>query len=179
LAADEAGITAFRGILSHQRPRRVSFVVRQAEGESMALRKRGKWQYGDSQADIRDEILRYSKNEYLSHHYADAVCKCGGRLFLLRMDDLVGAAIRTCVGCHDEHPIGDSDDYLDQAELDDYECVCLEKVFEITVGVSLYDDSEDVRWLYVGCRCPNCGLTGVYGDWKNEFNGYRELLSRV
>ena len=79
LAADGAGITAFRGILSHQRPSRVSFVVRQAEGESMALRKRGKWRYGDSQADIRDEILRYSKREYPSHYYADAVCKCGGR----------------------------------------------------------------------------------------------------
>ena len=60
-----------------------------------------------------------------------------------------------------------------------YECFCRDNVFEITVGVSLYDDSEDVRWLYVGCRCPKCGLTGVYGDWKNEFNGYRELLARV
>ncbi|MFO0808874.1 MAG: hypothetical protein U0746_09645 [Gemmataceae bacterium] len=146
----------------------------------MALRKRGKWRYGDCQADIRDEILRYSKrNEYLAHHFADAVCKCGGRLFVLRMDDTAGAAIRRCIACREEHPIGDSGEFLDEAELQMYECVCLENVFEITVGVSLYDDSEDVRWLYVGCRCPKCGLTGVYGDWKNEFNGYRELLARV
>ncbi len=44
--------------------------------------------------------------------------------------------------------------------------------------MSLYEGSEDVRWLYVGCRCPACGLTAVYGDWKNEFNGYRDLLPK-
>lgn len=146
----------------------------------MALRKRGKWWYGENQADIRGEILRYSKgNEYVAHHYADAVCSCGGHLFQLRMDEGEGAAIRGCVSCRKEHPIGDSADYLDQAELQAYRCVCEKDLFEITIGVSLYDDSEDVRWLYVGCRCPECGLTGVYGDWKNEFNDYRQLLARV
>jgi hypothetical protein len=158
----------------------LSLVIRPPEGACMALRKRGKWWYGDSQANIRDEILRYSKrNEYPAHHFADAVCGCGGRLFVLRMDGVAGAAVRKCLACRDEHPIGDSGEYLDESQLQMYECVCLENVLEITVGVSLYDDSEDVRWLYVGCRCPKCALTGVYGDWKNEFNGYRELLARV
>ena len=33
----------------------------------MALKKRGKYSYGDSQADIRAEVLRYGKkNAYLS-----------------------------------------------------------------------------------------------------------------
>lgn len=146
----------------------------------MALRKRGKQWYGDSQADIRDEMLRYSKeNEYPTQHYADAVCKCGGRVFSLQMDEDAGAAVRKCVGCLEEHPIGDSGEFLDEAELAEYGCLCDEKAFEITVGVSLYDDSEDVKWLYLGCRCPKCGLTGVYGDWKNEFNGYQELLAQV
>jgi hypothetical protein len=146
----------------------------------MALRKQGEWWYGDCQADICDEILRCSKlNGYPAHHYAHAVCQCGGKLFELDMDDAAGVAIRKCATCSDAHAIGDSGDYLDDAELCTYECICLEKLFEITIGVSLYDDSEDVRWLYVGCRCPKCGLTGVYGDWKNEFIGYRELLARV
>jgi hypothetical protein len=146
----------------------------------MALVKRGKYWYGDSRADIRPELLRYSKrNEYPVQHFADAVCTCGGRLFTLEVDDDEGAAVRACVGCKDRHPIGDSADYLDEAELEKSECVCGEDVFEITAAVSLYDDSEDVRWLYLGCRCPACGLTGCYGDWKNEFNGYQELLRNV
>lgn len=57
-------------------------------------------------------------------------------------------------------------------------CPCGGKAFEVTAGVSLYDDGEDVRWLYLGFHCVACGLTAVYGDWKNEFNGYRELLAR-
>lgn len=144
----------------------------------MALEKRGKYWYGDSQADIRDEILRYSAlGGDLAHHFADAICKCGGRLFRLTLDDVDGVAIRTCVGCRAEHPIGDSADYLQDAELVECACPCEGEEFEITVGVSLYEDSEDVRWLYLGCRCPKCGLTAVYGDWKNEFNGYRQLLA--
>jgi hypothetical protein len=146
----------------------------------MALRRRGKWRYGDSQADIPGEILRYSKGvEYLAHHYADAVCGCGGKVFRLLLDDTQGAAVRRCVACNAEHPIGDSDEYMEEAELGECACPCGNEEFEISVGVSLYEGSEDVKWLYLGCRCPGCGLTAVYGDWKNEFIGYRELLARV
>ena len=145
----------------------------------MALRKRGKYRYGDGQADIRAELLRYSRGAYPAHHFADAVCACGGRLFRLALDDTEGAAVRTCVACGGEHPMGDSDEYLEEADLEECACPCGGSEFEITAAVSLYDDSEDVRWFYVGCRCPGCGLTACYGDWKNEYNGYRELLQRV
>jgi hypothetical protein len=146
----------------------------------MALKKRGTHRYGDSQADIQSELLRYSKaNAYIAHHFADAVCKCGGKLFRLALDDNEGAAVRTCDDCKTEHPIGDSDEYLKEADLGECACPCGNEVFEITVGVSLYENSEDVKWLYLGCRCPSCGLTAVYGDWKNEFIGYQKLLARV
>jgi hypothetical protein len=146
----------------------------------MALKKRGKYWYSDSQADIRGEILRYSRGvSYLAHQYADAVCRCGGKVFGLALDDTEGVAVRKCLACQEEHPIGDSAEFLGDAELEECACPCGGEVFEITVGVSLYDKSEEVRWLYVACRCPACGLTGVYGDWKNESTGYRELLARV
>lgn len=146
----------------------------------MALTKRGKYRYGDGPADIRAEILRYSKgNEYPAHHFADAACPCGGGVFRLALDEDEGAAVRTCVACGAAHPVGDSGEYLDDAELEECACPCGGEAFEVSVGVSLYADSEDVRWLYLGCRCPACGLTAVYGDWKNEFPGYRELLARV
>lgn len=146
----------------------------------MALKKRGKYRYGDSQADIRRKVLQYSKsNGYPAHHFADAACRCGGKVFLLALDDAEGAAVRRCCGCGSEHPIGDSGEYLADAELEECACPSGGETFEITVGVSLYEGSEDVRWLYLGCRCPGCGLTAVYGDWKNEFSGYQELLARV
>lgn len=145
----------------------------------MALITRDKHFYGDSQADIREYLSKYSSSEYAVHHFADAFCKCGNRTFGLRIDDIEGAAVRICKACGNDHPIGDSEEFLAKAELEECECPCGQSILEITVGVSLYDGSEDVRWLYIGCRCPNCGLTGCYGDWKNEYPGYRELLARV
>jgi len=146
----------------------------------MALKKRGKYRYGDSQADIRTELLRCLKAiDDVAEHFADAVCQCGGKVFRLALDEAVGAAVRTCVACGAAHPIGDSEEYLKDAELEECACACGHEEFEITVGVSLYDDSEDVKWLYLGCRCPKCGLTAPYADWSNEFNGYKEFLARV
>src|SRR5437868_7896409 len=102
----------------------------------MALQKRGEWWYSDSQADIRDEILRYSQSvTYLAHHYANAVCTCGGKVFSLLLDCTQGAAVRVCAGCKAEQPIGDSDEYLEEAELEEAACACGEDKFEITVGV--------------------------------------------
>jgi hypothetical protein len=146
----------------------------------MALKKRGNHRYGDSPADIRAEVLRYSKvNEYVAQHFADAVCKCGGKVFGVALDDAEGVAIRICAACKTEHPIGDSAEYMMDADPGMCACPCGHEEFEVTVAVSLYEDSEDVKWLYLGCRCPKCGLTAVYGDWKNEYLGYKELLARV
>lgn len=143
----------------------------------MALTKRGEHWYGDDRADIRAELLRYSElNGYPAHQFADAECRCGSRRFRLRLDDVEGVAVRACASCNAEHAIGDSDEYLADAEPEGCECPCGGDVFEIAVGVSLYEDGEDVCWLYVGCRCPACGLTACYGDWKIGGGSYRDLL---
>jgi hypothetical protein len=146
----------------------------------MALRKKGKFYYSDSQIDIREELLRYSRlNEYPATRYADSVCLCGGRFFTLLVDDNEGAAVRECVACRGEHPIGDSEQYLADSELEECECPCGDNTFEITIGVALYADANDIKWIYVGCRCINCKLTACFGDWKNEYDNYQEFLSRV
>ena len=146
----------------------------------MTLHNRGKHYYGDCQSDIRDEVFRYSKlNEYVAQHFADAICTCGANMFRLSLDDNEGAAIRICVRCNAEHAIGDSGEFLEDAALEECACPCGAEAFEITIGISLYDGTNDVKWLYLGCRCSQCGLTAVYGDWKNEFIGYHELLARV
>lgn len=146
----------------------------------MALRKRGRRRYGDGPADLRAEITRYSEqNAYVAQHFADAVCRCGAGTFRLLLDDEEGAAVRRCVSCSAEHSIGDSGEYLADAELAECACPCGGDQFEVTAGVSLYGRTEDVRWLYLGCRCVACGLVAVYGDWKCEYEGYRGLLERV
>ncbi|GAB3381562.1 hypothetical protein [Massilia agri] len=144
------------------------------------LTKRGQYWYGDGRADIHSEIKRYSKrNGYLAQHFADAVCSCGSGIFRLWLDENEGAAVRQCSECDVQHPIGDSEEYLEDAELEECGCPCGSDDLEVSIGVALYDNSEDVRWLYVACRCPRCNLTAVYGDWQNEFAGYVSLLQNV
>jgi hypothetical protein len=146
----------------------------------MALTTKGKFSYGESQADIRAELADYAeRNGYLATHFADAVCICGHRSFKLLVDDTEGAAVRECRSCQKSHPIGDSAEYITEASPEECECPCGSGAFEITVGVALYEASEDVRWIYIGCRCSACGLTACYGDWKNEFEGYQRLLANV
>ena len=146
----------------------------------MALKKRGEYWYGDSQADIPGELVRYGKlDDEVPTHFKDVRCKCGSTTFRLQMDDEQGAAVRTCTSCGTEHAIGDSGEYLKDANLEPRGCVCGGDVFEITIGVSLYEESNDARWLYVGCRCPACRMLGNYGDWTSEFPDYTKLLERV
>ena len=146
----------------------------------MALRQQGLHSYGDSQSDIRERLLTYStKNGYVVEHFADAICVCGSRVFRLLLDETEGAAVRICSACSTRHPIGDSEDYLANASLEECECPCGSDCFEITAGVALYSGARGVRWLYIGARCPNCGLTACYGDWKNEFDDYEQLIQRI
>jgi hypothetical protein len=146
----------------------------------MGLRKKGQWWQSDSQADIPQELIRFGRlNEYEPSEFADCKCPCGSRTFRLTVDDEEGAAVRTCTACQIAHPIADSADYLTNADLQPMSCVCTKDIFEITVGLSLYEVSDDVAWLYIGCRCPSCGVTGCYGDWMNEYEGFDELLEKV
>jgi hypothetical protein len=145
----------------------------------MALRDDGEFFYGDTPADIRTVLARCSSESYPVDYYADAVCGCGGTAFELALDETEGAAVRTCVECGGQWPLGDSEEYLEDAELGACLCRCGLDVFEITAGVALYEGTMGVRWLYIGCRCVACGLTAVYGDWKNEFEDYRVFLSRI
>ncbi|MBC8142933.1 MAG: hypothetical protein H7Y38_16030 [Armatimonadetes bacterium] len=146
----------------------------------MAMRRRGKHFYADSTEDTPEVIRRYSKsNGYEATLFAVPVCSCGGRTFRLRLDEDAGVAVRTCANCESVHTMGDGDEYIADANLQECACLCGGEIFGLTVGVALYADSADVRWLYVGCHCPVCRLTAVYGDWKNEFIGYSALLARV
>ena len=145
----------------------------------MALTFKKKHYYGDSAQDIEPEIARFSKMLYPASAYRAATCPCGGNLFLLESDEEVGVGRRTCVACHAAHYMGDGEEYAESATLEGHVCLCDADRFELRVGVALYEDSRDVRWFYIGCRCVACGLTGVFAHWKCEGGDADALLARV
>ncbi|MCP3061681.1 hypothetical protein LXT21_23110 [Myxococcus sp. K38C18041901] len=133
----------------------------------MALTKKGEYSYGDSRADIRPELERFSKeNGYPVERLDELLCPCRHDRLHLLIDETEGAAVQCCVKCEHEVPIGDSEEFLEEAELEQAECPCGNGAFEMVLGTAFYKGTTQSRWVYVGCRCPECGLTACYGDWK-------------
>lgn len=148
--------------------------------EPMALTQRDDYEYGDSQADIRTSLEAYSQElGATAHYYVDVVCSCGCREFQLLLDEAQGVAIRLCEQCDTEHLMGDSEEHMEEAMPEETDCICGGFVFEITVGVTVLKKRPDARWVYIGCRCIECGVTGCYADWQREIQGYQELLKRM
>lgn len=143
------------------------------------LRKKGKQWYGDDLADLRKEMLRYSAKSYrIGCDYAP-VCACGGHNFFLGADDEEDGAALACTRCGQRGFVADSERFVKDEILDDEElceCLCGQRAFEVIVAAALYADTTDVRWWYVGCRCVQCGLVGVYADWKDDGGPFEERL---
>lgn len=147
----------------------------------MAITKKDKYYYGDSQSDLHEVLLDYSEyNKYKIDHFRDAVCSCGNKMFFVFTDEEAGVTERSCTECNNKHYIGDSNEYVDKAEsIEEMECLCGSNNFYLTVGVSLYVESDDIKWFYLGLFCPKCRCMGCYGDWKNEFLGYKKFMNNV
>lgn len=131
---------------------------------------------------LKTQIVEYSKkNTYVAEHFAESKCaQCHGDTFTIVMNENEGVAARICISCDSEHSIADSNDLIHDVEaVYPIECSCGENEFRVLAGIALQKNSENVRWFYLGCECVACGLSGVYGDWKNEFKGYRKLLFKV
>ena len=135
----------------------------------MALQKKGKYWYGSAAEDTKTELVKYSGlNGYTATRFSESVCTCGNRSFKLETDEDEGAARRTCTACGATHLMGDSSEYASGANLENHVCVCDGDTFQLLSGVALYDESNDVRWYYIGCLCAMCNLVGVFADWKCE-----------
>jgi hypothetical protein len=153
----------------------------------MALHKKGEFLYGDSAADIRELLSKHYSEEYPASRFADAVCVCGGRVFCLQTDEEYHIAAWFCKECDAQYVFHDRniDGYYEgdpEADTECCGCPCTPRgnsYFEITVGACLYEGSDDVRRVYIGCRCVSCGLTGSYSDWNRVDLPYQKLFSHI
>jgi len=140
----------------------------------------GKWWIGSEPVDIQGFLKEYSSQGHEVNEFRLARCDCGSEVFYLDADDTEGAAKRQCVKCGKEHFICDSEEYW--GETDPKWCMCVEcggESVNVGVGFSLYEDTGDVRWLYVGVRCVTCGILGCFAGWKVAYGPSHHLLDRV
>ncbi|SNT32805.1 hypothetical protein SAMN05421770_107214 [Granulicella rosea] len=145
----------------------------------MAIDKSGTWWVGSEPQDIGGFLEAYSAKSYKTDLFRLSTCKCGGTAFSLLADEDEGCAQRICARCGEEHFLCDSEDYLEDATLEAWECVeCEGAVANVGVGFSLYEDGE-IRWLYVGARCAACGMLGCYSSWKVAYAPSKQLIEQA
>jgi hypothetical protein len=137
------------------------------------------WWKGSEPTDLL-EYLGALEGIYPVDAFSLAKCSCGSMAFRLEFDKSEGVARRTCSRCSQTHFICDSEEYWSEAEPQTWQCVgCSSRDSNIGVGFSLYEPDGDVRWLYVGVRCADCGILGCYADWKVGYGPSNHLIGLV
>ena len=147
----------------------------------MSIDISGRWWVGSEPEDIRGFLEDYASEGYEVDEFRLARCSCGSDTFFLDADDSEGVAKRTCSRCSREHFICDSEKFWADASPERCKCVeCGSDQTNVGVGFSLYDGSEGgIRWLYVGVRCPRCGILGCFAGWKIAEVGTEHLMEKV
>jgi hypothetical protein len=144
----------------------------------MAIHTLDQWWYGTESEDIRAYLEALSKRSYAVHQFRLARCGCGSVEFAVEVDDPAGVARRTCKGCGRQHFICDSGEFWDEADPKVWKCNCGSTTANVGVGFSLYDDGE-IKWLFVGLRCVQCGMLGSVAGWKIGYSPSLHLMDRV
>ena len=144
----------------------------------MTIDKSGRWWRGTEPSDLDAYLVAYTADGYPVSRVIHAVCACGERAFAVEVDDEDGCARRTCQACGAAHPMLDSADYLDEAELGEAACPCGGATFEAAVGFATREDGS-IRWVYLALRCVPDGVLGVYADWKIDYPPSDHLYDQV
>ena len=146
----------------------------------MAIDRSGQWWIGDAPSDLDEYVIAFSAESYPAKKVVHARCaSCGSDGFAVALDDEEGCAVRTCVSCGEAKAVLDSAEYLDDATLEGAECPCGGSTFNTAVGFAFYEDSKDVRWVYLALRCTVDGVLGCYADWKIDYSPSEHLLDAV
>jgi hypothetical protein len=146
----------------------------------MVIDTSGEWWTGSEPNDIPEYLRALTQESYSADECRASRCKCGNETFRLDVDRNEGAARRTCSACGVEHFICDSEEYWKEADPESWQCIeCKGKHANICIGFSLYEGHRDIRWLYVGVRCIQCGVLGTFGDWKVGYGDSEQLMDKV
>jgi hypothetical protein len=145
----------------------------------VAIDRNGKWWKGGEGKDLKEYLIAFTAEGSGIDKFRLAKCDCGGKVFKVRADKNEGVAMRICIECGGEHLVGDGAEIWDEAKPRQIKCPCKANAFNVAVGFSIRKGMKDVRWIYVGLRCVQCGVLGCYVDWKIDYSPSMELISQA
>ena len=138
----------------------------------------GTWWTGEDFADLVEYLRLLTEDGYPVRRVLEPQCSCGGRKFTLYRDATEGVARRTCAACGAKAFIGDSAESWEDARPRRVRCPCGSTTAQLGIGFSLRDDG-DIRWITIGQRCVECGILGVYVDWKIDYSPTDHLFDSI
>jgi hypothetical protein len=139
----------------------------------------GKWWIGSEANDLDEYLRAYADESTPISLFGLSQCDCSSIVFNLEADDDEGCARRICTTCREAHLICDSAEHWDGASPIVFRCIeCASDRGNVGVAFSLYPEG-DVRWLYVGVRCDNCGILGCFTGWKVAYSPSGHLISQT
>lgn len=149
--------------------------------QEMTIDTSGTWWTSSDPGDIRGFLEAYSSDGgYPIDEFTLSRCSCGSTDFQLDADDTEGCAKRMCKACSEEHYICDSEEYWEDAEPEHWTCIeCKKDTCNVGAGFALYPDSRDIKWIYIGCRCPTCGILGCFAGWKVGYGDSQHLIAKA
>ncbi|RYE86195.1 MAG: hypothetical protein EOO75_16025 [Myxococcales bacterium] len=144
----------------------------------MTIDASGEYWKGTEAADLKPFLVDYEAGGYPVAEVVPAACTCGGGRFEVALSGDEQAVRRRCVSCGEEKLMLDSAEHWDDEDEDECACPCEGEVFEAAVGLARREDAS-IKWVSVGLRCVECGVLGVYADWKIDYSPSEHLVKQV
>ena len=141
--------------------------------------KSRKYWYGDCANDI-DEFLR-EYTEISDLEIKPVTChSCNSNTLIMRIDSDEEAIQIQCPKCGEKKILLDCQDIWDEVKPKLRRCVVckISKKHNIKVGF-VRRENGDVKWVYIGSRCTNCGVLASYLDWHINYGPTCEMEKNI
>ena len=133
---------------------------------------------GSEPADIIEWLRAYTEEETLD--VKPVLCSaCGCDELRMVGDQDEGALQVVCTACGAKKLLLDSAEYWKEVSHRTIKCPgCKCKDYNVHVGFSRRENNQ-VRWVYIGNRCTQCGLLGSAFDWKIDYEPTDDMEKNI
>ena len=140
--------------------------------------KTPKYWTGDSPDDITEWLHEYTEEPSLEIH--PVLCRnCKNDALEARIDGDEGVVQIICPECKTKKILLDGEEIWSECHPKKRKCiVCKNNRFNIRVGF-IRRDNGDVKWVYIGERCTQCGTLASYADWNINFGPTDEMEQNI
>lgn len=140
--------------------------------------KNGEYWKSNNQIDIQEYLNAYTDG--LITDVKEVMCPvCGGTAFAILLDEDEGALQVECSSCNTKRFLLDSEELWDTCMPEIAECaICRNRVFNLMIGF-VRRQNGNIKWIYLGERCTECGTLGSHGDWKIDYEPTDDMEANI